>query len=126
MVESQQEMPRTIGTLQATSIDWSAVGAILVAYFTTRVMIFLIIFVSSISIPMRPGSFLYSNPDQLILDGLVRDDSWWYVNIVNNGYSIGDVATHTQGNAVFFPLYPLAIRLVADLTGSVFAIRLRR
>jgi hypothetical protein len=101
-------------------IDLQAVQAVLVAFLTTRLLIFLIIFLSSVALPMREGPFLYANPGNLLIDGLVRDDSWWYVNIVEHGYSVGDVATHVQGNAVFFPLYPLLVSVVAGVTGSIY------
>ena len=102
------------------SIELRALAAILLAFLATRALVLLVIFFSSISLPMRPGPFLYANPNNLVLDGLIRDDSWWYANIAEHGYTLGDLKTGAQGNVVFFPLYPLLVKLVAGLTGSVF------
>lgn len=93
---------------------------VLAAFVASRLWVGFIIFISSVTIPMRAGPFLYAFPENLALDGLVRDDSWWYVNIITHGYSMGDVATGAQGNAAFFPLYPLLVRMIAGLTGNVF------
>lgn len=41
-----------------------------------------------------------------------RFDALWFLRIADAGYAAGD------GSAVFFPLYPLAIRLVAILLGG--------
>jgi hypothetical protein len=107
-------------TVLGRRIELRALGAILLAYLSTRILIFLVIFVSSITIPMRPGPFLYASPGNLVLDGLIRDDSWWYISIVENGYTVGNIETGAQANVVFFPLYPLLIKMVAALTGNVF------
>ncbi|MGB3769108.1 MAG: hypothetical protein WA947_21335 [Phormidesmis sp.] len=47
-------------------------------------------------------------------------DSYWYMDIVQNGYStVGRLPEFpTQTNLVFFPLYPLLIKLVGYLTGG--------
>lgn len=107
-------------TLLGITIDMVAVRAVLLAFGATRLLIFLIVMVSSTSIPMRAGGFIYSDPSNLLLDGLVRDDSWWYTNIATRGYSMGSVQTGAQGNAAFFPLYPLLAKLVAGLTGNIY------
>ena len=83
-------------------------------------MIFFIIYISSIIFAMQPGPFLYADPNNIILDGLIRDDSWWYQNIATQGYNMGDIATHAQGNVAFFPLYPVAVKVFAAMTGNVF------
>jgi Gpi18-like mannosyltransferase len=54
--------------------------------------------------PLRPG---WAN----LLTGGYRQDALWYLRIALHGYRPGD------GSAAFFPLYPLAIRLVAFLPG---------
>lgn len=47
-------------------------------------------------------------------------DSYWYMDIVQNGYSTASRLSELpdQTNLVFFPLYPLSIRLVSHLTGG--------
>ncbi len=44
-------------------------------------------------------------------DATLRQDSLWFLRIASGGYVPGD------GSAAFFPLYPLAIRVVAWLPG---------
>ena len=44
-------------------------------------------------------------------DATVRQDALWFLRIATGGYVPGD------GSAAFFPLYPLAIRVVARLPG---------
>ena len=89
-------------------------------FLVSRLVILFIVFISSIVLPMQPGPFLYADPNNIVLDGLIRDDSWWYQNIVTQGYNMGDLATHAQGNVAFFPLYPVTVKMVAALTGNVF------
>lgn len=50
-----------------------------------------------------------------------RWDSFWYLNIAQNGYSLGD---NPEGlyNIVFFPLYPLLIKLLSFLTAGNFVL----
>jgi ABC-type multidrug transport system fused ATPase/permease subunit len=107
-------------TLRGITLDLSAIGTVLLAYLVTRLMIFLIVFVSSITIPMQQGQFQYAFADNIVLDGLVRYDSWWYHNIATRDYSLGNVETGEQANTPFFPLYPFLVRLVAGITGNVF------
>jgi len=48
-----------------------------------------------------------------------RWDSYWYLDIARNGYYLRDPA---QSNVVFFPLYPLLMRLLAPLCGGDFVL----
>ncbi|MFN8623164.1 MAG: mannosyltransferase family protein [Chloroflexota bacterium] len=108
-------------TFLGVEVDARMLASILTAFVVTKVMIAAIIFVSSVALPMAEGSgHLFWNPANLVLDGLVRDDSWWYATIAHNGYTMGDLATDAQGSVAFFPLYPLLTRIVAIGTGSVF------
>lgn len=54
-----------------------------------------------------------------IADLHARWDSEWYLDIAKNGYSVPDRPDHFA-NIVFFPLYPLLIRLVAFFLGGNF------
>jgi hypothetical protein len=122
--QSIAKRPRSIETSSVRSrvlaIDLRAVRAVLAAYLTSRLLLFLIIFVSSAAMPMQPRNNLYASPSNLLLDGLIRFDSWWYVDIVRNGYSLGNTATGEQGTVAFFPLYPLVVRAVATVAGNDF------
>ncbi len=113
--------PRRSRTILGVQVDGATLRAVGLAFILTRVMVFGIILISSVTIPMRAADGLqFSNPTNLVLDGLVRHDSWWYNNIASTGYTMGDVETHVQGNTAFFPLYPLATRLFAPLFGGIF------
>ena len=102
-------------------IDAELLSAVTLTFLVTRLMVMFIIFVSGVMFPMRPGLFLYADPNNILLDSLVRDDSWWYHNIVTQGYSMGNIATGVQGNAAFFPMYPLTVKIASALTGNVFS-----
>lgn len=102
------------------ALDLKMLSSVLVAYLVTRFIIFFLIFVSSVNIPMAQGEFLYAEPSNILFDGLIRFDSWWYHNITTQGYSLGNATTGVQGNVAFFPLYPLLIKLVVLFTGNIF------
>ncbi|MEI7554259.1 glycosyltransferase family 39 protein [Candidatus Chlorohelix sp.] len=102
------------------NIELKTLKVVLLTFVITRLMIFFIILLSSTTIPMRLGAYLYSNPDNLVMDGLVRDDSWWYHNIATRGYNMGNIQTGAQGNTAFFPVYPLLVKTVSALVGDVF------
>ena len=107
-------------TIFGWRVDLRAVGAVLTAFVATRMIAFFLVFASSVTMPMRPGLLLYASPGNLLLDGLIRNDSWWYYTIVTQGYTMGSVQQQVQGTTAFFPLYPLLIKLTAGLVGNVF------
>lgn len=49
---------------------------------------------------------------------LMRGDSGWYVEIARRGYDRAAFETTKQHNWVFFPLYPMVVRLAAGWTGE--------
>ncbi len=51
-----------------------------------------------------------------VIDLHNRWDSYWYLDIAENGYSLR--GEDTQANVVFFPLYPLLMRVLAPLAGG--------
>lgn len=57
------------------------------------------------------------NPFTLLIDAGVRMDAWWYVRIVEHGYTF---STRHISSIVFYPLYPLLIKAVSLITGNVF------
>ena len=111
---------RTHISILGISCELTTLRVVLGAWALSRLIVFFVIFISSSMLPMRPGAPLFSNPDNVILDGLVRDDSWWYTNIATRGYTMGSITTGEQGTVAFFPLYPLLIKSIAGLTGDVF------
>jgi hypothetical protein len=73
------------------------------------------------------GNLVYHAPVALPLDIWARWDSEWYLLIAERGYRASDAFMHLavgyepDATAGFLPLYPLLIRLLAPLTGSVAA-----
>ncbi len=107
--------------LLSLSVNRSAVVAIATAFVITRLMVFATVFLSMATFPVRHSKgFLFASSSNLLLDGLIRFDSWWYRDIVVNGYRQGSVATGEQGTVAFFPLYPLIVNAVSQIVGNVF------
>lgn len=104
--------------LLGLTVDRQAILAVLLAAVATRAVIFMVIWLSMITIPMRWGELPYLSAGNLLLDGLVRHDSWWYLMIATQGYTMGDAAAGVQGNVAFFPLYPLLVRAAGRLVGD--------
>ena len=73
------------------------------------------------------GNLVYHEPAALWLDIWARWDAEWYLLIAERGYQAGDAFMHLpvgyepDAAAGFLPLYPLLIRLLAPLVGSVAA-----
>jgi len=65
---------------------------------------------------MSPGNVRPVSQDWNIIDLHNRWDSYWYLDIARNGYYLrGETG---QANVVFFPLYPLLVRLTAPLAAG--------
>jgi hypothetical protein len=111
--------PRRIAFLRVLA-DRPALLTVASAFLLTRLIAFFVVFVSSVTIPMRPGTMLYASPDNLLFDGLIRDDAWWYATIALRGYSMSSPGVIGQDNVAFFPLYPLIVRFVTLLVGNVY------
>ncbi len=85
-------------------------------YFVSRIILFLIAYLSLIFIPMRVGDGLWrAFPDNLLLDGWSRWDSAFYIEIAATGYSYNFEQPQSLNNVAFFPLYPFLIRVVNTL-----------
>ena len=48
----------------------------------------------------------------------VRWDAGWYLQIVTDGYQYSPLDTTTQQNIVFFPAYPMLVRIVGRILGG--------
>lgn len=84
------------------------------AFIITRLAIFAAAFIGDIMLPTDPGHWVpgAGNP---FLDLLARWDSQWYQWIVQEGYWL---RPGQRSNVAFFPLYPMAIDLVAPFVGN--------
>jgi len=100
--------------------DGQMVRDVLTAFLVTRIMVLFVIFISSALVPMNQGLYQYASANNVVVDGLIRFDSWWYHNIVTQGYNMGDIATGAQGNVAFFPFYPLLVKVVSAVIGNVY------
>jgi hypothetical protein len=96
---------------------------VLAAFIATRVIIVLLILVAAQTIPLSTQSGPLPDPafpNNVVLDGLVRWNSFWYASVVHPGYLMEDITSGVQSNVIFFPGYPLLIRLLAPLVGNQF------
>ena len=67
-----------------------------------------------------PGQF-YQEQKWDIASLHARWDSFWYLDIAQNGYSLGDNPWGLY-NIVFFPLYPLLIKITSFVTAGNFVL----
>ena len=104
------------------TLPWDRVMVrdVLTAFLVTRIMVLFVIYISTALVPMNQGLYQFATPNNVLVDGLVRFDSWWYHNIVTQGYNMGDITTGAQGNVAFFPLYPMLVKMVSALIGNVY------
>lgn len=94
------------------TLVWRALGVAILS----RLFIFAIGFLARTFLPVRhphlsvvvQPSLLYRGPLGRLLDGWTSYDAGWYLTIARHGYA------HAHSQA-FFPLYPLLVRLLADL-----------
>ena len=65
---------------------------------------------------MSPQTVAPVQPNWNVIDLHNRWDSYWYLDIAKNGYYLRGETD--QANVVFFPLYPLLVRMAAPLAGG--------
>lgn len=65
---------------------------------------------------MSPGGVRPVSPDWNVIEVHNRWDSYWYLEIARDGYSLR--GEKDQSNVVFFPLYPLLVRAAGSATGG--------
>ena len=94
----------------------------LIVFTVSRLYLFLLVYLSLILIPVRTGEGLWrAYPHNLFLDGWARWDSGWYADIAEEGYTNTDhPKLGSQRDTVFFPFYPLSVRIVKTVCGDVF------
>ena len=84
------------------------------AFIITRLAIFAAAFIGHVMLPADPGHW-EPGAGNIFLDLLARWDSQWYQWIVQEGYWL---RPGQRSNVAFFPLYPMAIDLVAPFVGN--------
>jgi hypothetical protein len=93
----------------------------LLVFAVTRGALFLLAYLSLAVLPLNPdpsvagptGEPWRGFPDNLWLDGWARWDAGWYRHIATHGYADQAVGPAGQRNLAFYPVYPLAMRLVS-------------
>ncbi|HEY1628241.1 MAG TPA: mannosyltransferase family protein [Tepidisphaeraceae bacterium] len=61
-----------------------------------------------------------AEPGNLLLDGWVKWDSFWYAQIAREGYTNKPIDASQQRDTGDLPLYPLAVRYLGKILGDVF------
>lgn len=111
-------------TLLGIRVDREALRAVLGAFLLTRFIILFLIFFASLVLPLAdqgtslPGPAF---PNNTLLSGLIRWDSYWFVSIVSEGYSVASPDFAATSNVAFLPLYPLLVKFVRLFTGNLFS-----
>lgn len=108
----------------------AAVRSALFAFGLTRLLILLVfILTTNFEIPIPPQTAGdYKNPNIVIHKESVRPrlaelagygDGGWYMGIARDGYERRPFDAEEQHNWAFFPLYPLLLRLVSNITSGM-------
>jgi len=114
-MEAVQKPTQTTETTQSRDFSWLLIP--LVAFIVTRIIVFLAAYLTEVAFPGLIGDGYYHvDPDNILLDVWARWDSGFYLTIINGGY---DFVVGQQSNVAFFPLYPLMVNLLAELTNNV-------
>ncbi len=110
----RRHVERSLAILAAllARFDWLAQPAI--AFAVSRVALFAAGIVSEVFLPTKEGHWV-ADPNSYFLSLWAKWDSQWYVQIARDGYWFQPLR---QSNVAFFPLYPLAMRLLAPLAGD--------
>ncbi|HEY0407505.1 MAG TPA: mannosyltransferase family protein [Pyrinomonadaceae bacterium] len=111
---------------------WSdaAVRSALFAFALTRLIILMVFVITThFEIPNPPQTIDdYKNPNIVVHKDSLRPrvarladygDGGWYMGIARDGYEQRPFADTGQHNWAFFPLFPLLLRAVSNLTGGV-------
>ncbi len=85
----------------------------------SRLGVLLIASVALVALPVRDGSqFGRFAPENVLVDGLVRWDSFWYASVATEGYENPNLAV--QRREAFFPGFPMLIWVVNRVIPSPF------
>jgi hypothetical protein len=85
----------------------------------TRPVIFAAGYLAVIMFGYAPGAEPFHDFESELLNLPLRWDAGWYLGIATRGYSyIASAGAEAQQNIVFFPAYPMLVRIVARLGGN--------
>jgi Gpi18-like mannosyltransferase len=95
---------------------------IILIFFATRLLTWFLGYYSfQILYPTIKDTYLFDNHEDPIIDIWSVWDSGWYLEIAQTGYSPKihtDNVTSNQANYAFYPAFPLAMRLLSQVTDS--------
>jgi len=98
----------------------SGVRFVLVSFVATRLVLFAIAFLAVTRLPINhyeARAFHLPPQSHPVLEAWARYDGCWYVAIAQHGYR-GSIGSSQDLRPGFFPLFPLATRLVAHVVGT--------
>lgn len=85
----------------------------------TRPLVMLVGFLAVAMIGYAPNAQPFHEFSNELFNLPLRWDAGWYLQIATNGYQfIADAGPDAQQNVVFFPAYPMLVRLVALIFGN--------
>jgi hypothetical protein len=102
-------MPLSSRLLQA----WNAIRVPVLFATVNRLALWIAAYLGYLWVPGGQRMF----PQNAFLESWFRWDAGWYTRIAREGYSITEIVPG-QRTVVFFPLFPLSVRAVSQLTGG--------
>ena len=124
-----QSVRRTLAALLQRLLSDPSLRAAGFVFLLTRALIFLVFIIAThITFKEPPTNFggethdvriairRYSIPERL-RELAMRSDGSWYIGVARNGYEKEPFNLDKEHNWAFFPLYPLALRSIAQFTG---------
>jgi hypothetical protein len=100
---------------------WSrlpAIRAVATAVLGTRFVMLLVGYLAVFMVGFADGRAPLRHFNNELLNLPVRWDAGWYLAIVTDGYKYAPADPTVQQNVVFFPAYPMLIRVVGRLFGG--------
>lgn len=117
-----QPVPSTLTVWRAAALrirSSDAFRAAWPAFVATRVSVLLIGYLAVIMIGIVPGTERFRISDDALQNLMARWDAQWYLSIAQLGYQWNGDPQQEQ-NVVFFPAFPLTMRLVAPWLGDQY------
>lgn len=97
-------------------LDWLLQPGL--AFTLSRLLVFAAAILGDLFLPTEEGHWV-ADPTSTFVSFWAKWDSQWYVQIARDGYWYQPLQ---QSNVAFFPLYPLAVRLLAPAVGGNLAL----
>src|SRR5207245_3375015 len=103
---------------RAGATGGSALPGILAIFVLSRLVLLTVALLVEANIPMQPGGSASTAP---ILRSLTSSDGPWYLSIAASGYH-AEALRGPFHDYVFFPLWPLVIRIASVFSGANLAV----